>query len=80
MSKTSTPAKGPADAEAKLQEAQDRLKAANDRHAAIVTVLSRVGGSPHEKRMAQAESKKVARDMQDAKRLLEEAQALARKP
>lgn len=68
-----------ADAETKLQQALVRLKGASDRHAAVVAVLSRVGGSAHEKRLAQAEAKKVDHDLRDAKRLLQEAQSLTQK-
>ena len=68
-----------ADAEAKLQEALARIKAASDRHDAVISVLSRVGVSEPEKRFAQAESKKVDRDMRDARRLLREVQAFVRK-
>ncbi len=67
-----------ADAETNLQEALARLKTATDRHDAVVAVLSRVGVSAQEKRSAQVESKKVERDLRDAKRLVQEAQALAR--
>jgi hypothetical protein len=78
MNSKPAPAKsGKADVKAKLQEAQDRMKAATERHAAVVTVLSRVGGSPQDKRLAQAESKKAEHEVREAKRLLEEAQALA---
>ena len=69
--KTSTEA----DAETRLQEALARLKGATDRHAALVAVLSRVRVSAQEKRLAQAESKKIDHDLRDAKRLLQEAQA-----
>ena len=62
-----------------LQEAQARLKAANDRHAAVVSVLSRLSTTPQDKRMAQAEAKKVDQEVRDAKRLLQESQATARK-
>lgn len=64
-----------ADAETRLQEALARLKGATDRHAALVAVLSRVGVSPQEKRLAQAQSKKIDHDLRDARRLLQEAQA-----
>ena len=63
----------PAEAEARLQEALARMKSATDRQAAVIAVLSRVGGSAQEKRLAQAESKKVERDLREAKRLLREA-------
>jgi len=68
-----------ADAETRLQEAHARLKGASERHAAVVAVLSRVRVSAQEKRLAQAESKKVDHDLRDAKRLLREAQSLTRK-
>jgi division protein CdvB (Snf7/Vps24/ESCRT-III family) len=68
-----------AEAEAKLQEALARIKTASDRHEAVISALSRVGVSEAEKRFAQAESKKVDRDMRDARRLLREAQAFVRK-
>ena len=55
------------------------MKAATDRHAAVVGVLSRLGVSAQDKRLAQAESKKVDRDLRDAKKLLKEAQAAGRK-
>jgi hypothetical protein len=67
-----------AEAETKLREALDKMKAASDRHAAIVAVMSRPGGSPQERRLAQSESKKVDRELQNAERLLREAQAAAR--
>jgi hypothetical protein len=65
-------------AEAKLGEAMAKMKAASDRHAAIVAVMSRLGASPQERRLAQSERKKVDHDLNDAKRLLREAQAAAR--
>jgi hypothetical protein len=71
---------GQADAQARLQEAQARLKAATDRHAAVVSVLSRLGVSPQEKRLAQAESKKAEHDLREARRLLQQAQLPVRKP
>jgi signal transduction histidine kinase len=37
-----------------------------------------MGVSPQERRLAQSESKKVERQLADAKRLLQEAQAAAR--
>ena len=67
------------DAEANLQEALARMKSATARHAAVVGVLSRVGVSAQDKRAAQVESKKVDRDLRDARRLLSEAEAIARK-
>ncbi|MDB5858666.1 MAG: hypothetical protein JWQ76_2355 [Ramlibacter sp.] len=68
-----------ADAEAKLQEALARLKAATARHDAVVSALSRLGASAHEKRSAQAANKQVERELRDARRLVEEAQATTRK-
>ena len=68
-----------ADAETRLQEALARMKAATDRHAAVVSVLSRLGVSPQEKRLAQVESKKIERDLREARRLLQEAQPAGRK-
>jgi hypothetical protein len=65
--------------EARLNEALARMKSATDRRAALIDVLSRVGVSAQDKRSAQAESKKIDRDLRDAKRLLDEAQALVRK-
>jgi hypothetical protein len=67
-----------AEAETKLQEALARMKSANDRHTAVIAVVSRVGATPGEKRFAQSESKKVDRELRDAKRLLQEAQAFVR--
>ncbi len=67
------------DADTRLQEALARMKSARDRHAAVVSVLSRVGVSAQDKRLAQAEGKKVERELRDAKRLLQEAQASGRK-
>jgi hypothetical protein len=64
-----------ADAESRLQEALARMKAASDRHAAIVAVTSRLGASAQERRFAQSEGKKVDRELSEAKRLLREAQA-----
>ncbi|MES3003843.1 MAG: hypothetical protein V4787_24345 [Pseudomonadota bacterium] len=68
-----------ADAETKLQEALARVKLASDRHAAVVSVVSRVGVSAQDKRLAQAEGKKVDQELRDAKRLLRDAQSLTRK-
>lgn len=65
-------------ANTKLQEALAKMKAATDRHAAIVAITSRLRVSPQERRLAQSESKKVERELQDAKRLLREAGAAAR--
>ena len=67
-----------AQAETSLQDAMARMKEASDRHAAMVSVMSRLGVSPQERRLAQSESKKVERQLADAKRLLQEAQAAAR--
>jgi hypothetical protein len=55
------------------------MKSVTDRQAAVIAVLSRVGVSAQDKRLAQAENKKLDRDLREAKRLLEEAQAAARK-
>lgn len=66
-----------ADAETRLREALAKMKEATDRHAAIVAVTSRLGASPQERRLAQSESKKVDRELNDARRLLREAQAVA---
>ena len=72
-----TPGAAEAQAETRLREAQARLKAVSDRHAAIVAAMSRLGATPAERRLAQSESKKVDHELRDAKRLLQEAQALA---
>jgi catechol 2,3-dioxygenase-like lactoylglutathione lyase family enzyme len=72
------PGAGPSQ-ESRLQEAMDRMKSVTDRQAAVIAVLSRVGVSAQDKRLAQAENKKLDRDLREAKRLLEEAQAAARK-
>ena len=69
---------GESGAEAKLREATAKMKTASDRHAAIVALVSRLGVSPQERRLAQSESKKVDHDLNDAKRLLREAQAAGR--
>lgn len=66
-----------AEAESKLREALVTMKAASDRHAAVIAVMSRLGVSPQERRHAQSESKKVDAQLSDAKRLLREAQAAA---
>ena len=63
------------EAEARLREALAKVKAASDRHAAIVAVMSRLGATPGERRLAQSESKKVDREQHEARRLLREAQA-----
>ena len=70
--------KGPSN-EKKLEEAQARMKAVTDRQAAVVGVLSRVGVSAQDKRLAQAEGKKLQGELREAKRLLDEAQAAAAK-
>lgn len=67
-------------AAADLQEALARMKSATERHAAVVGVLSRLGVSAQDKRLAQAESKKIEHELREAKRLLGEAQESARKP
>lgn len=66
-----------AEAETRLREALARMKAASDRHAAIVAAMSRLGATPAERRLAQSERKKVDRELHDARRLLREAQAAA---
>jgi len=66
------------DAEVKLREALAQMKAATDRHAAVLAVLSHRSATPPERRLAQSESKKVERELQEAKRLVREAQALVR--
>lgn len=58
-----------------LQEALARLKSATDRQAAVVSVLSRLGVSAQDKRLAQAEGKKADHELREAKRLLGQAQA-----
>ena len=78
MAKTPVPAQSPparAAAQPSLQEAQARLKAATDKHDAVVSALSRIGVSAQEKRSAQAASKQVERELREARRLLQEAQA-----
>ena len=79
MATKQSPTSGPkeAEAESRLRDALAKLKEASNRHAAIVAALSRLGGSPQERRLAQSESKKVDRQLKDAKRLLREAQAAA---
>ena len=76
-SKDSPPAQP--DPQAKLQEAQARLKAATDRQAAVISVVSRLGVSAQDKRLAQAEGKKVEHELREARRSLQDAQALAGK-
>ena len=66
-------------AEGSLQEAQARMKSATDRHAAVVDALSRLGASAQDRRLAQAQSKKVDQELRDARRALEEAEAATRK-
>jgi hypothetical protein len=80
MATKQTPTTGATEpeAETKLREALAKMTAASDRHAAIVAVMSRLGVSPQERRLAQSESKKVDRELNDAKRLLREAQAAVR--
>jgi hypothetical protein len=80
MATKQSPATGATEAEAetKLREALAKMKAASDRHAAIVAAMSGLGVSPQERRLAHSESKKVDRELNDAKRLLREAQAAAR--
>lgn len=83
MVKKSAPAKSApaqADPAARLQEAQARLKAAEDRQAAIVSVLSRLSTSAQDKRMAQIENRKVEIELREARRLVQEARDLAPKP
>jgi len=65
-----------ADAEAKIEQARAQLKAATERHEAVVSALSRLGASAQDKRQAQAEKKKVDHALREATRLLKEAQAL----
>jgi hypothetical protein len=67
-----------AEAEARLGEALSLVKAATQRRAALTAVVSGLHVTPAEKRFAQSESKKVDREMRDAKRMLEDAQAFAR--
>ncbi len=67
-----------AESETRLSEALAKVKEASHRHAAIVSVTSRLGVSPQERRLAQSESKKVDRQLSDARRLLREAQMAAR--
>ena len=80
MASKQPPTTAPAEtvAEARLREALAKVNAANARHAAIVAATSRLGVTPQERRLAQSESKKVDRELRDARRLLEEAQAAAR--
>ncbi len=68
-----------AEAEAKLQAAHARVKSVTDKHAAVVDVLSRVGVTAINKRLAQVEVKKLDRELREARRLLAELQASARK-
>jgi hypothetical protein len=69
---------GSAQAEAKLQEALARLKAATERHAALVAVMSRTSGAPQERRLAQSQSRKIEQELRDAQRLVLEAQGHTR--
>ncbi len=64
-------------AQTRLREAQDKVKAATERHAAIVAVMSRLSATPQERRLAQSESRKVEHELHEAKRLLREAEAAA---
>lgn len=64
-------------AETRLREAQEKVKAATERHAAIVAVMSRLSATPQERRLAQSQAKKVEHELHDAKRLLQEAQMAA---
>lgn len=66
-----------AEIETKLRQALATMKAASDRHAAIVAVMSRLRVTPAARRLAQSESKKVDRELHDARRALREAQAAA---
>ena len=63
------------DAEARLEQARAQLKAATERHEAVVSALSRLGASPADRRQAQAEKKKVDHALREATRLLKEAQS-----
>lgn len=64
-------------AETRLREARDKVKAATERHAAIVAVMSRLSATPQERRLAQSQSKKVEHELHEAQRLLREAEAAA---
>jgi type II secretory pathway component HofQ len=78
MATKNTPAAGntqPADAQARLQQAQEQLRVATERHEAVTAALSRLGGSAQDKRQAQAEKQKVDHALREARRLLQEAQA-----
>ena len=75
--KTPTTAAKESEAETRLKEAQARVKSASDKHAAIVSVMSRLGVSPGERRLAQSESKNVEHELQEATRMLREAEAAA---
>jgi hypothetical protein len=48
---------GKAATEIELREALARMKVVSERHAVIVAVMSRLGVSPQERRLAQSESK-----------------------
>lgn len=60
--------------QAEIEAAQAELKAATDKHEAVVSALSRLGASAPDKRMAQAEKKKVDHALREAQRRLREAQ------
>ena len=65
------------EAETRLREALAKVKVASDRHAAVVSAMSRLGATPAERRLAQSERKKIDRELLDAKRLLRDVQAAA---
>jgi GTPase involved in cell partitioning and DNA repair len=65
-----------ADAQARIEQARAQLKAATERHEAVVSALSRLGASAQDRRLAQAQKKKVDHALREATRLLKEAQAL----
>jgi hypothetical protein len=62
-------------AKARLEEAAQRLKAATAKHEALVAILSRPGASAQDRRLAQAQGKKIESELREAARLFEEAQA-----
>lgn len=72
---TKKTATGETGAEARIEQARAQLKAATERHEAVVSALSRLGASAEEKRAAQAEKKKVDHALREATRLLKEAQS-----
>lgn len=72
---TKKSATGEADGQARIEQARAQLKAATERHQAVVSALSRLGASAADKRMAQAEKKKVDHALREATRLLKEAQS-----